>query len=252
MPVPAEWDLTGKTALVTADRRGWTPTLASALAEAGADVAIAGSDASDRDDALGEVERRGRRALSIGADVTDSAAVERAVRRVTAGLGRVDILVNNARVEFGKPFVDVTEEEWQTVIDFNLKSVFLWSRAAGRLMVEQGGGRIVNIGSGLAVRGLWNSVAACAAQGAIHQLTAALALEWARSNVRVNGIGAGWITTEPQTEEAQRELLVRYIPSRRRGHPADLCGLLVYLASDACDFVTGQTIFIDGGALAHA
>ena len=252
MPVPEEWDLTGKTALVTADRRGWTPTLASALAEAGADVAIAGSAASDRDDARGEVERLGRRGLSMEADVADSDDVERTVRRVISDLGRIDILVNNARVEFGKPFAEVTEAEWQTVMDFNLKSVFLWSQAVGRLMVEQGGGRIVNMGSGLAVRGLWNSAAACAAQGAIHQLTAALALEWARSNVRVNGIGAGWVTTEPQTEEAQRELLVRYIPSRRKGHPADLCGLLVYLASDACDFVTGQTIFIDGGALAHA
>ena len=110
----------------------------------------------------------------------------------------------------------------------------------------------MNIGSGLAVRGLWNSAAACASQGAIHQMTSALALEWARSDIRVNGIGAGWVTTEAPTEESQRELLTRYLPSRRKGHPTDLCGLLVYLASDACDFVTGQTIFIDGGALAHA
>ncbi len=95
-------------------------------------------------------------------------------------------------------------------------------------------------------------MAACATQGAIHQLTMALALEWGKSNVRVNGIGAGWVTTEEQTEEAQKELLVRYLPLRRKGHPTDLCGLLVYLVSDACDFVTGQTLFIDGGALAHA
>ena len=119
-------------------------------------------------------------------------------------------------------------------------------------MLGQGGGRIVNIGSGLAERGLWNSVAACASQGAIHQLTSALALEWARSNIRVNAIGAGWLTTEALTEESQRDRLVRYLPSRRKGHPSELGGLLVYLASDACDFVTGQTVFIDGGALAHA
>ena len=252
MPVLDAWDLTGKTAIITADRRRWTPILASSLAEAGADVAVAGSDTSDRDEAVTEVERHGRRTLSIPADVTDSATVEEAVQKVVSDLGRVDILVNNARVEFGMPFAEVTEAEWQTVMDFNVKSMFLWSQAAGKRMVEQGGGRIVNIGSGLAVRGLRNSVAACASQGAIHQFTSGLSLEWARSNVRVNGIGAGWVTTEPQTEEAQKELLVRYIPSRRRGHPTDLCGLLVYLASDACDFVTGQTIFIDGGALAHA
>ena len=119
-------------------------------------------------------------------------------------------------------------------------------------MLRQGGGRIVNIGSALSQRGLWNSVAVCAAQGAIHQITMSLALEWGREGIRVNGIGAGWMSTDEPSEEDQRELLVRYLPSRRKGHPTDLCGLLVYLASDACDFVTGQTIFIDGGALAHA
>jgi NAD(P)-dependent dehydrogenase (short-subunit alcohol dehydrogenase family) len=95
-------------------------------------------------------------------------------------------------------------------------------------------------------------VAACAAQGAIHQLTSSLALEWGREGIRVNSIGAGWVTTEEQTEETKRELLVRYLPSRRKGHPDDLASLLVYLSSDSCGFVTGQTIFIDGGALAHA
>ena len=252
MPIPPEWDLAGKTAIVTADRRGWTPFLAGALAEAGADVAVAGSERSDMREAASAVEAQGRRALAIATDVTSAAEVEAMVARVASELGRVDILVNNARAEFGKPFAEVTEAEWQTLMDFNVKSMFLCCRAAGERMLAQGGGRIVNIGSGLAVRGLWNSVAACATQGAIHQLTMALALEWGKSNVRVNGIGAGWVTTEKQTEEAQKELLVRYLPLRRKGHPTDLCGLLVYLASDACDFVTGQTLFIDGGALAHA
>ena len=252
MPIPPEWDLTGKTAIVTADRRGWTPFLAGALAEAGADVAIAGSEGSDMHDAAAAVESHGRRALTIPTDLTDAAQVEAMVAQVASDLGRVDVLVNNARAEFGKPFADVTEAEWQTLMDFNVKSMFLCCQTAGKRMLAQGGGRIVNIGSGLALRGLWNSVAACASQGAVHQLTAALALEWGRHNVRVNGIGAGWITTEEQTEEAQKELLVRYLPLRRKGHPTDLCGLLVYLASDACDFVTGQTVFIDGGALAHA
>ena len=252
MPIPPEWDLAGKTAIVTADRRGWTPFLAGALAEAGADVAIAGSERSDMGDAAAAVETQGRRALAIPTDLTDAAQVEAMVAQTASDLGRVDILVNNARAEFGKPFAEVAEAEWQTLMDFNVKSMFLCCQAAGKRMLAQGGGRIVNIGSGLALRGLWNSVAACASQGAVHQLTAALALEWGRHNVRVNGIGAGWITTEEQTEEAQKELLVRYLPLRRKGHPTDLCGLLVYLASDACDFVTGQTVFIDGGALAHA
>ena len=253
MPVPEEWSLAGKSALVTADRRGWTPYLASALAEAGADVALVGRQGgSDMADAAKAGEQHGRRAVPIEADITNAGDVDSVVAKAVAELGKVDILVNNARVEFGKPLVDVTEDEWQTVMDFNVKSMFLCCKAVGKHMIERGGGRIVNIGSGLAVRGLANSVAACASHGAIHQLTTALALEWALNNIRVNGIGAGWISTEAPKEEDQQDRLVRFLPSRRRGHPTDLCGLLVYLASDACNFVTGQMVFIDGGALAHA
>ena len=252
MPIPEEWNLSGKVAIITADRRGWTPFLAAALAEAGADVAIAGAVNSDAADAARAVEAQGRRALQITTDVTDADDVEAMTQRVVDEFGKVDILVNNARAEFGKPFEDVLEDEWQRLMDFNVKSMFLCSQAAGRRMLAQERGHIVNIGSGLALRGLWNSVAACAASGAVAQITSSLALEWSRRGIRVNGIGAGWITTEEPTEESQRELLVRYLPSRRKGHPNDLCGLLVYLASDACDFVTGQTIYIDGGALAHA
>ncbi|MDE2686843.1 MAG: SDR family oxidoreductase [Chloroflexota bacterium] len=252
MPIPEEWNLSGKAAIITADRRGWTPFMAAALAEAGADVAIAGAVNSDAADAARAVEAQGRRALQITTDVTNADDVEAMTQRVVDEFGKVDILVNNARAEFGKPFEDVLEDEWQRLMDFNVKSMFLCSQAAGRRMLAQESGHIVNIGSGLALRGLWNSVAACAASGAAAQITSSLALEWSRRGIRVNGIGAGWITPEEPTEEPQRELLVRYLPSRRKGHPNDLCGLLVYLASDACDFVTGQTIYIDGGALAHA
>ncbi len=252
MPVPREWDLSGKVAIITADRRGWTPFLAGALAEAGADVAVAGREASDMGEAAEAVRRQGRKALAITADVTRAAHVQDIVDRVVSELGKVDVLVNNARVDFGKPFTEITESEWQAVMDFNVKSMFLCCQAAGRQMLRQGGGRIINVSSGLAVRGLWNSVAACASHGAIHQLTSALALEWSRRNIRVNAIGAGWLTTGPEGQANQQDPLSRYLPSRRRGHPTDLCGLLVYLASDACDFVTGQMIFIDGGALAHA
>ena len=164
----------------------------------------------------------------------------------------MDILINNARAEFGKRFEKVSEDEWDLYMDFTLKSVFLTCQAVGSHMLDQGSGHIVNIGSGLSQRGLWNSVAVCAAQGAIHQMTSSLALEWGRQGIRVNGVGAGWVTPEEPSEEDQRELLVRYLPSRRKGHPNDLAALVVYLSSDACDFVTGQTIFIDGGALAHA
>jgi NAD(P)-dependent dehydrogenase (short-subunit alcohol dehydrogenase family) len=251
MPIPAEWNLSGKAAIITADRRGWTPYLAAALAEAGADVAIAGAEDSDMREAADAVEREGRRVLAVVTDVTDSAQAGAAVERALAEFGKIDILVNNARVEFGKPFADVSEDEWKRVMDFNVGSVFVFCQAVGKHMLERGRGRIINMNSGLAVRGLWNSTAACASHGAVHQLTSALALEWARSNIRVCGIGAGWVTTDEPDADAQPDLLDRYLPSRRRGHPTDLCGLLVYLASDADDFITGQTVFIDGGALAH-
>ena len=153
MPVPREFDLTGKAAIVTGDGRGWTPFLASALAEAGADVAVAGSEASDMSGAAGEVRKHGRMALAVPTDLTDRTSVESMVRRVSSEFGQVDILVNNARVEFGKPFVEITDDEWGTVMDFNVKSMFLCCQAAGKLMLEQGGGRIVNISSGLAERG---------------------------------------------------------------------------------------------------
>jgi 2-deoxy-D-gluconate 3-dehydrogenase len=252
MAIPQEWDLTGKTALITADRRGWTPHLASALAEAGADVAVAGAENSDMADAVAAVEKQGRKSLAITTNVRDADSVNAMVGATVSEFGKLDILVNNARAEFGKRFENVEESEWDTLMDFNVKSMFLCCQAAGKVMLEQQSGRIVNIGSALSVRGLWNSVAACAAQGAIHQLTSSLALEWGREGIRVNSIGAGWVTTEEQTEETKRELLVRYLPSRRKGHPDDLASLLVYLSSDSCGFVTGQTIFIDGGALAHA
>ncbi|MDP7224350.1 MAG: SDR family oxidoreductase [SAR202 cluster bacterium] len=252
MSIPKEWDLTGRKAIITADRRGWTPYLASALAEAGADVAVAGSARSDVAAAVAAVEKHGRKSAAITTDLMDAASVASMAEKAVAELGGIDILVNGASAEFGKPFMDVSESEWQTLMDFNVKSMFLCSQAVGKTMLAQGSGRIVNIGSGLAVRGLGNSVAACAAQGAIHQFTSALALEWGRNDIRVNSIGAGWLTLDEPNEESQKELLVRYLPSRRKGHPNDLATLLVYLASDACGFVTGQTIFIDGGALAHA
>ena len=252
MTIPSEWDLTGKKAIITADRRGWTPYLARALSEAGASVAVAGSDASDMAAAVDAVNERGGSAVGIETDLTDRVSVEAMVFSALEELGGVDILVNNACAEFGKRFEHVSESEWSQLMDFNVKSVFLTCQAVGRRMLRQGDGRIVNIGSALSQRGLWNSVAVCAAQGAIHQITMSLALEWGREGIRVNGIGAGWMSTDEPSEEDQRELLVRYLPSRRKGHPTDLAALMVYLSSDACDFVTGQTFFIDGGALAHA
>ena len=242
-------DLGGKVALLTTDRRGWTRRLAAALAGAGADVALAGSYAPEVEASARAVEAAGRRAFALDADVTRPDEVDAMVDRVVTEMGRIDVLVNGAHVELGKPFDAVTEAEWHAVMDVNVKSVFLCCRAVGGLMLRQGGGRIVNISSGLSARGLSNSAVYAASQGAVKQLTASLALEWARDGIRVNAVGAGWLTTDAGDPD---DRLARFIPSRRLGSPDDVAGLVVYLASDASDFVTGQTIYVDGGATAHA
>ena len=252
MEIPEGWDLTGKKAVITADRRGWTKYYAGALAEAGADVAVAGSENSDMIEASKYVKNQGRMGFTLETDLMKRDSVNSMFEQAAEKLGGLDILVNNAKVDFGKRFEAITEDEWDILMNFNVKSMFLCCQAAGNKMMAAGHGRIINMTSDLAVRGLWNSVASCAAEGAIHQLTQSLALDWGRNGIRINGIGAGWLTTKNQSEESQKELLVRYLPSRRRGHPSELSALLVYLSSDECDFVNGQTIFIDGGALAHA
>ncbi len=249
---PQEWDLTGKRALITADRRGWTPHLAAALAEAGADVAVAGWKAEHVAQAAAAVEAQGRRTLRYTGDLAQHAVVSEAVDLVARQWGGVDILVNAAQAQFAKPFPDVSDAEWDALMGYNVRSMFLLCQEAGRLMLAQGKGRIVNVISGLSERGLWNSVAYCASQGAALQLTRALALEWSQKGVRVNAIAAGWLSLdEGARSDEEKDPLSRFLPLRRLGHPKELGPLLVYLASDACDFVTGQAIFVDGGAIAH-
>jgi len=250
--IPLEWDLSGKRALITADRRGWTPFLAAALAEAGADVAVAGWLTEHVAPAARAVEAQGKRSLEIVADLASGQEARASVRQVVDQWGGLDILVNSAQAQFGKPFADVTEEEWDRLMGYNLRSLFLLCQEAGKQMLIQGGGRIVNMISGLSERGLWNSVAYCASQGAALQLTRSLALEWAHDGIRVNAIAAGWLSIEERSlEDVEGDPLARFIPQRRLGHPTELAPLLVYLASDACDFVTGQAMFVDGGAIAH-
>ena len=252
MPVLDEFKLRDKVAMVAGDDPEFTPVLAAVLAEAGARVYLLAGSPGLLGDATRMVEELGGEATGVSVDVTSEDEVQRAVDGALDRMGRLDILVNSFRTEFAKPFVEVGLDEYQAVMDRNVRPVFLTCRAVGKRMVEAGGGRIVNIISGLAERGLWNTAVFCASQGAVLQLTRALALEWGRHNVRVNAIGTGWFTAEDvPAEEAQKELLVRYIPLRRKGHPRDIAPLLVYLASDACDYTTGQPIYIDGGLMAH-
>ncbi|GBD10554.1 Gluconate 5-dehydrogenase [bacterium HR23] len=245
MPIPKEWSLSGRTALVASNGHGWTPTLVQALQEAGAQVALVAHKAQGLQGVSGL-------ALGLTADVTDPDQVRRAVAQVHRRLGRIDILVHNTQVLLGKPFVETTIEEFDTLFRFNVRSAWLFCQEAAKVMLAQQYGRIVLIASGLAKRGNWNLSAYCASMAALTNLVHTLALELGRSNIRVNGIGPGWLTLEEKPiEEQQKELLVRYLPLRRYGHPRDLVGILVYMCSEACDFLTGHTVYIDGGAMIH-
>jgi NAD(P)-dependent dehydrogenase (short-subunit alcohol dehydrogenase family) len=249
--VSAEFNLNGKKALVAGDSRFWAKYAAAALAEAGADVAIAARNPQKLQAAAGEVQRLGRKAITVATDVTKAYQVQAAVDRVVNEFGKIDILVNAADLQFAKPFAEIKKEEWQKVMDANLTSVFLCSQTVGREMLKQKKGRIISIASGLAERGLANTTAYCAAMGGVLQLTRALALEWAREGITVNAIGVGWMAETERTGAWQEEQLLRYLPTKRYGHPKEIGSLLVYLASDATDFVSGQFMYVDGAIMAH-
>ena len=252
MPVNQEYRLDGKVAFLAGEGDGITPTLAGALAEAGAKVFILGPHQPVVEGGMTEVAKIGGQSLGLFGDPADPVSLERSLEAFLPIWGKVDILVNNCRTSFAKPFEEVEAQEWDEVMRRNLGSAYLLCHRIGREMLHQGGGRVVNIISGLAERGLWNSTAFCASQGAVLQLTRSLGLEWARRNIRVNAVGLGWLDTGESTDAgAQNDPLVRYTPLKRKGVPEDIAPLVVYLASDACEFTTGQPIYLDGGLLAH-
>ncbi|MBI4336476.1 MAG: SDR family oxidoreductase [Chloroflexi bacterium] len=252
MPVPPEWDLTGRVALLNTTVRADAPSLAAALAEAGADVAIVARSPGPVEEAVAAVRGLGRRALGHVTDTTSPDAVNAATDLVLNEFGRVDILVNNVQATMAKPFLETPLEDLERVMRLNWWSALLFCRQVGRHMVQRGSGRVVNITSALGDRGHWNFLGVCASAAAVTQLTRVLALEWGRADIRVNGIGIGWQKTQvPPSEEAQQRL-VRYLLVRRLAEPGDVAALLVYLCSPACDYITGHTFFIDGGAHARA
>jgi len=256
--VMQQFSVAGKAAIVTGAGNTLGKAISLALAEAGADVALASRTSSDSErkeieETAAAIQQLGRKAVAIPlTDVTKAEDVEGMVERTVAGLGKVDILVNNAEVPFAKPILETSEEEWNKVIATNLTSVFLCCKAAGARMLEQGKGKIVNVASALAERGVINCTAYCASKGGVVQLTKALAMEWALKNIYVNAIGQIWFDGAPGLDDENvRGPLLRYLPMRRAGEPDELGGLVLYLASDASDYITGETIFISGGIMAH-
>lgn len=241
--------LKDKVALVAGDSKIWSKSVAAALADAEANVALAAKNSSRLEEAVKAVQGTGRKVLAVPTDVTDSSQVQAAVDRVISEYGRIDILVNAGDVHLFQPFLEINSDEWNTVMDYNFNSTLNFCRAVGRHMLEQGKGRIINIVSGLGERGMANGSAYCVSMGCGLQLTKALALEWARKGITVNAIGTGWFNQPGQKID---ERLARYIPAKRYGEPEEIGSLVVYIASDVTGFTTGQTMYADGGLMAHA
>ena len=246
------FDLKGRVAVVTGGNGGIGLGMAKGLGLAGARVAIAARNADKSRAAVETLAQLGAEAIAVTVDVADEASVESAIRSVKDRLGRLDVLVNNAGINIRKQPQDYTLAEWRSVIDTNLTSAFLCSRAVYPIMKAAGGGKIINIGSMMSIFGASFAAAYSASKGGIVQLTKALAAAWARDNIQVNAVLPGWIDTE-LTRNARAQVsglhdsVLRRTPAGRWGEMDDMAGVAVFLAASASDFVTGTAIPVDGG-----
>ncbi len=245
------YSLEGRTAFVTGASRGIGRSIALALAKAGAAVACAARALEEVKSAAAEIESAGGRACGLRLDVTHGAQITNAVKNAEEALGPIDILVNNAGVTLDKPSLEVTDEEWDTVLATNLTSMFRCARAVAPGMIARGRGKIINLGSMYGVLGVPRYAVYCASKAAVGGLTRSLAAEWARHGIQVNCLAPGYMNTDiPRAAMADvktRERFLSKIPARRIGEPAEAAALAVYMASAASDFMTGQTVYLDGG-----
>ncbi|HML20671.1 MAG TPA: 2-dehydro-3-deoxy-D-gluconate 5-dehydrogenase KduD [Aggregatilinea sp.] len=250
------FDLHGKVALVTGASRGLGQGMAVALAEAGAD--IAGLDRTpDCDETCALVEALGRHFLNLSVDLLAASAADLrgCVQQVVDGLGRLDILVNNAGIIRRTPAMDFSEEDWNAVMDINLRAAFFLTQAAARVMREQGGGKVINVASMLSFQGGILVPSYTASKSGIAGLTRALANEWAGYNINVNAIAPGYMATDNtaplRADAARSESILGRIPAGRWGTPADLKGIVILLASEAGAYMNGAIVPVDGGWLAR-
>jgi gluconate 5-dehydrogenase len=248
----AEFSLERKIAFVTGGGRGLGRAGALALASAGAHVILVSRTRSQLDETATAVEALGRKAVVAVADIRSGAQIEAAVRVAVETFGRIDILFNNAGTNVRKPVVEMTDEDWHTVIDTNVKGIFLVARAVARQMITQKSGCIINMSSMSSISPERDKVVYASSKGAVLQFTKGLALELAAHGIRVNAIAPGYIMTplvkgylEADGERHQR--ILQRIPLGRIGQPDEIGGALVFLASDAARYITGATIAIDGG-----
>jgi 2-dehydro-3-deoxy-D-gluconate 5-dehydrogenase len=247
------FDLSGKVALVTGANTGIGQAIALALAEAGADVALAGR--SRAEETLAGVRNAGRKGIIIEADLSSTAPVSGVVGQTLAELGGLDILVNNAGIIRRNEAVDFTEADWDTVIDTNLKTLFFLSQTAARHMIAKGSGKIINIASMLSFQGGVRVPSYTASKSGVAGLTKALANEWAAKGLNVNAIAPGYIATNNtaalQADETRNRQIMERIPAGRWGASSDIGGAAVFLASSASDYVNGHVLAVDGGWLAR-
>ena len=245
------FDLTGRVALITGASRGLGQTFARALARAGADVAITSRTLDSLRSFRQEVESTGRRAVPLELDVRDQASIRRAVDGAHAAFGQIDILVNNAGCNVRKRATDVTWDDWNLVLDTNLRGAFFVAQSVATHMIARGSGRIINIGSVTSMFGFAGLGPYGASRGGIRQLTMSLADDWGPHGITVNCLAPGWFKTEQNKvlyeDKEWVDYLVDKIPLRRTGRPEDLEGAVVFLASDASAYITGQTLLVDGG-----
>lgn len=246
------FDLSGRKAIVTGAGRGLGRAIAVGLAQFGADVAIVSRTPAQLEETAAQIVKNGCEALIFPADVSKKSEVEAVVRKAVEKWGRLDILVNNAGVDAAQPALDYKEEDWDFVVDVNLKGYFLFAQAAGRQMIDQRRGSIINNSSICGEVAVKNIVAYNASKGGVNMLTRSLAVEWAPFNVRVNAIGPAYMEAfmpgaASEHDDAKERSIQELTPLGRRGKPEELVGPVVFLASDASSYVTGEILMVDGG-----
>jgi NAD(P)-dependent dehydrogenase (short-subunit alcohol dehydrogenase family) len=245
------FDLTGQVAIVTGTSRGLGQYFARALAGAGADLVLTSRNRDTLAPFASEMEALGRRVISLELDVKSQKSIETMVAAAEDAFGQLHILVNNAGCNVRKPALDVTWDDWNHVLDTNLRGSFFVAQAVARRMIAKGYGRIINIGSVTSVFGYAGLAPYGASRGGIRQLTMSLADDWGRHGVTVNCLAPGWFRTEQNKvlyeDQEWVDYLIDRIPVRRPGQPHDLDGAVVFLGSEASRYVTGQTLLVDGG-----